>query len=261
MGNKNSASSPPPSNVSVTQLTSAAKTRNKRNNGMQHIIKNNPNIAPTMFLDTYQEGGSVIFMVSWSPTLFYDGLNPGIGVTRVMNEKGEVEEEITKTKSSETLNDVQRRALKLIVKGHSIFKVLCGRLHTHLLTTQGKILSFGSNSSGQLACGVTGTVSSKHGVVKAVGEITQHFVMDGAGGGYHSIFLTSDHRVFVCGSNSSKQLGTTKFESTATPYELPASSFDNRKVVACAASNSHSVFLTECGKIYFAGDNPNGKVT
>ena len=113
---------------------------------------------------------------------------------------------------------------------------------------------------GNAGCGFVGSLKASYGIVRATGEITNHFIIDGAAGGYHSLFITSENKVFSVGGNSSRQLGviTTDSTATATAIEIPEQSFDGRKVVACSAGDSHSCFLTSCGNIYFAGSNSNG---
>ncbi|KAF0983728.1 hypothetical protein FDP41_007643 [Naegleria fowleri] len=204
---------------------------------------------------------SVFYLVSYNPSLFSDGINPGIGVSRVVDENGKV---LLQDDSSAAFNSgyqdrtFDKNAIKLVLKKVTIVKVCSGRLHTHLLTHDGKILSFGSNNHGQLACGRNGSIPTSYGVVPAVGEIAKTFVVDGAGGGYHSVFLTIDHRVFTVGSNGCCQCGTNEFTQTHTAYEVTSSKFNDRKVIACSAGDSHTCFLTLCGHVYFAGSNSNG---
>ncbi|KAG2393087.1 hypothetical protein C9374_009664 [Naegleria lovaniensis] len=183
--------------------------------------------------------------------------------------------------------------------GITIRKVISGRHHTHIITEEGRVLSFGSNAHGELCIGKIGPLSIGHdscvkGLVQARGKINQFRVVDGAGGGYHSIFLTSDHRVFAVGLNSSHQCGlnpsaaktmthrssedhnddttssTTMDElfgeeeeearntCITTPREIPPEHFDHHQVVRVGASNSHSVFLTKSHLVYVAGSNSNG---
>lgn len=106
---------------------------------------------------------------------------------------------------------------KIVIENIKIVKVISGRIHTHIITDLGRVYSCGLNSSGCLGCGFDGdielddnvgiTAHKKRGLVATVGPMTNHVVIDGSCGGYHSIFVTQDNIVYVCGKNSSHQCG------------------------------------------------------
>ncbi|KAG2393682.1 hypothetical protein C9374_007213 [Naegleria lovaniensis] len=247
----------------VTSLSSK-RTASTNNNSSTPFKPSN--LHSIMNLDLSQrftslDSDSIFYLVSYNPALFSDGINPGIGISRIVDADGKVlqEDDVSKKSSSrQNERSFDKNAVKLVLHSKTIVKVCSGRLHTHLLTHDGKILSFGSNNHGQLGCGKFGSIPTSYGVVPAVGDIENTFVVDAAGGGYHSIFLTLDHRVFTVGNNGGCQLGTNEFSQRAIPYEVVKSKFDHRTVIACSAGDSHSCFLTLCGHVYFAGSNSNG---
>ena len=83
-----------------------------------------------------------------------------------------------------------------------ISSLCCGLHHTLLLSTQGQVFSFGSNSHGQL--GVADL--APRGAPAQVQRITEKVVRISAGS-YHSVALTVSGRVYTWGNNAKGQLG------------------------------------------------------
>nr|CAG4716894.1 unnamed protein product [Naegleria fowleri] len=156
---------------------------------------------------------------------------------------------------------------KIVIENIKIVKVISGRIHTHIITDLGRVYSCGLNSSGCLGCGFDGdielddnvgiTAHKKRGLVATVGPMTNHVVIDGSCGGYHSIFVTQDNIVYVCGKNSSHQCGFSDLDSIPTPKALSGSYFNNSKILSVAGGNSNSIFVTENG-VYACGSDSNG---
>ncbi|EFC35663.1 predicted protein, partial [Naegleria gruberi] len=142
----------------------------------------------------------------------------------------------------------------------NVVKVISGRHHTHLITFEGRILSFGTNAHGELCCGVSGALGGSpiRGLIRAEGVINEYKIIDGAGGGYHSIFISIDGSVFVNGSNSANQLGISDTESQKKPVKLPSDYFDGQPICKVGANNTHSVFITRNSQVYVAGSDSNG---
>ncbi|KAL9649092.1 hypothetical protein ABK040_008469 [Willaertia magna] len=185
---------------------------------------------------------TTLYVLEFGSGSFYDGIRPY--------------EDKDFSKSKDGL-------VKLEIKDYNIVKVRSGRIHTFLITSEGKVLGFGSNSYGQLGSGFCGQVPKEKrvsvGLSTVAGPLSELNVVEAAGGGYHSLFLTDEYRVFVCGRNENHQCGTNESDKFPTPIELDLSTkFDNCKVVAIGASNSSSCFLTMDYRIYVAGDNTNG---
>ena len=74
-------------------------------------------------------------------------------------------------------------------------------------------------------------------------------------GGSHSLFATSDYDVISCGNNNSGQCGFDPDEcaQTSTPFKVAA--FDGVNISYLSAGTYHSLFLSQEGKIFAAGDN------
>ena len=89
---------------------------------------------------------------------------------------------------------------------------------------------FIEHQKGELCCGQIGPIyndSCLKGLIQAIGPINQFHIVDGAGGGYHSIFLSSDHRVFSVGLNSSNQCGISLSRTTTTNNPTNLTNNDN----------------------------------
>ncbi|KAG2378882.1 hypothetical protein C9374_008030 [Naegleria lovaniensis] len=154
---------------------------------------------------------------------------------------------------------------RIVIDGIKIVKVISGRIHTHIITDLGRVYSCGLNSGGCLGCGFDGDIElnghtggyKKRGLVATVGPMTNHVVVDGSCGGYHSLFLTQDNVVYVCGKNSSQQCGFSDIDSIPTPKALSSSYFNNSKILSVAGGNSYSIFVAENG-VYACGNDSNG---
>lgn len=98
----------------------------------------------------------------------------------------------------------------------------CGRSHTLLLSTLYEAYAFGSNVKGQLGVGEAVEDSKS-----SVSEARRVKIPDGtkikkvAAGERHSLFLSVDGFVYVCGTSDKGQLGTGKAAKYFEPIRLP----------------------------------------
>lgn len=109
--------------------------------------------------------------------------------------------------------------------GQSAVSVSVGQAHTVILLSNGRVVSFGSNSFGQCE------TSDWRGIVAI------------SAGAYHTVALTADGKVLACGKNSS---GQTK-----------VSSLEN--IVSISAGGRHTLALTNDGKVIAVGDDGDGQ--
>ncbi len=124
-----------------------------------------------------------------------------------------------------------------------------GYVHSCALTSDGRVMCWGSNDDGQLGNG--GTAPSSLPIM--VPGLTN--VVSIAAGRYYSCALTTVGRVWCWGFNGSGQLGD---GSNSEKYTPTAVGLDN--VVAITAGHEHTCALTTAGAVYCWGANTFGEL-
>ncbi len=121
----------------------------------------------------------------------------------------------------------------------------CGLRHSLVLNLDGRILSFGDNTFGQLGDG-TNVNRSRPAELEYPSDAVSI-----AAGYWHSLAATSDGSVYVWGRNLYGQLGTGETRNQSEPVLLEALP----PVIAVAAGAHHSVALAADGAVYAWGRN------
>lgn len=144
--------------------------------------------------------------------------------------------------------------------GKKVIQVAAGGEHSLALTSDGRVYSWGANSSGQLGTG--NNVNSKAPVaVRTDGALSGKTVIAISAGLAHSLALTSEGRVVAWGQNGDGQLGIDSIVNSNVPVQIVQSaSLGRRSIVAIAAGGYHSVALANDGRIYAWGDNSMGQL-
>lgn len=119
----------------------------------------------------------------------------------------------------------------------------CGLRHSLVLNYDGRILSFGDNSFGQLGDG-TNLNRSLPTELDYPSDVVSI-----AAGFWHSLAVTSDGTVYAWGRNLYGQLGTGDTKNESQPVLVP----DLPPVAKVAAGAHHSVALTMDGAVYAWG--------
>ena len=137
-----------------------------------------------------------------------------------------------------------------IISGPPIGTLAAGSI----AVVSGSAWAWGDNGFGQLGNGTT-TNSSTPIAVSLPGGTTVTAI---AGGGYHSLALTSSGQVLAWGYNGYGQLGngTTTNSSTPVAVSLPSGT----TVTAIAGGRFHSLALTSTGQVLAWGYNGNGQL-
>jgi alpha-tubulin suppressor-like RCC1 family protein len=134
-----------------------------------------------------------------------------------------------------------------------IKKVACGKDHTLLLTTDGKVYACGRNDHGQLGLG-SGVDEALYPTY--VSQIT-NFVRDIACGDYHSLVLTDEFSLYAFGLNTDGQLGAGDWDNRYDPYLTCHSGYF---VVEIDCGSRFSAYRSGSGSIYTCGDNEYGQL-
>jgi len=133
----------------------------------------------------------------------------------------------------------------------NITAIAAGYYHSLFLKSDGSLWATGDDQYGELGDGnpYGGSIISPEMIVASnVTAITA--------GGYHSLFLKGDGRLWGMGENDSGQLGDGTYNNTNRPEQIVASN-----VVAIAASSrGHSLFLKNDGSLWGMGWNTFGQL-
>ncbi|MBE1603927.1 Ig-like domain repeat protein [Actinopolymorpha pittospori] len=139
-------------------------------------------------------------------------------------------------------------------EGVTVTQISAGDRHGLALTSDGRVLAWGSNSNGQLGDGTTTNRTTPVEVALPEGvTVTQV-----SAGSFHSLAVTSDGRVLAWGSNVYGQLGdgTTTNRTTTVEVALP----EGVTVTQVSAGSFHSLAVTSDGRVLAWGYNGRGEL-
>ncbi|MDB6174478.1 MAG: hypothetical protein JWL59_3789 [Chthoniobacteraceae bacterium] len=140
-----------------------------------------------------------------------------------------------------------------VLAGQTVVAVAAGNYYSLALCSDGSVVAWGSNSSGEL--GNHSTSNSQMPVaVDTAGIFSGKFVIAITAGGSHNLALCSDGTVAAWGSNNYGQLS----EVPAAVNTLGVLS--GKTVIAVAAGGSHSLALCSDGIVAAWGYNEDGRL-
>ena len=157
-------------------------------------------------------------------------------------------------KVGDTLEEISKKSFG----NEEIIAVAAGYKYSVFITRSGRVFVCRDNYGGQ-----SGLPDQK--VEDSLKEIsTTSFgneeIIAVAAGYKHSVFITQSGRVFVCGDNSSGQLGLGEVRDQRTPTVISMESFGGEAIRAVAVGATHSVFVTQSGRVFVCGDNRYGQL-
>lgn len=147
-----------------------------------------------------------------------------------------------------------------VLAGKGIISVSAASGHSVALCTDGTVVTWGRNDSGQL--GNNSTVNSLVPVaVSMSGVLSGRTVIAVAAGYQHSLVLCSDGRVFGWGSGGLGQLGTSPAGNSLVPVAVNTSGvLSGKTVIAIAAGYGHNLALCSDGTVVGWGYNGTGQL-
>jgi alpha-tubulin suppressor-like RCC1 family protein len=128
--------------------------------------------------------------------------------------------------------------------------VAAGGQHSVLVTTDGRVYSWGANGNGQLGDDSLATRLAP-AVLNTITGVTQI-----SAGASHTLARLWTGEVYAWGSNGSGRLG----DGTTTPRTRPTLVPALANIEAVAAGGSHSLALASDGRVYAWGANSNGQL-
>jgi len=143
-----------------------------------------------------------------------------------------------------------------------IVKITTGSSHTLIYTTRNRVLTWGSNTYGQLG---DGTISSR----STPTDITARFSLGAsegikyiASGETHSILVTTANRIFSWGENNFGQLGDGTESNRISPVEI-TSNFNlqvDDDITKISTKADHNLLLTSTNLVFTWGYNFYGQL-
>ena len=146
--------------------------------------------------------------------------------------------------------------------GETLIQISLGIKHSSVLTSEGRLFTWGENFYGQLG---DGTTIDRHTPI----EITQNFnLAEGETlthvslGDSHSSALTSEGRLFTWGYNWDGQLGDRTTTERHTPTEITSnfSLAEDETLTQVSLGDFHSSALTSEGRLFTWGYNAYGEL-
>ena len=173
------------------------------------------------------------------------------------NEYGQLGDGTTVNKSIPTLISFEG-----LQSGETIRDVFAGQYHTFVVTTNGRVYSWGWNRYGQLGDGTSGTSQNENIADKSTptlisfpaGEIIRNVVADQD----HSLAVTTTGRLYTWGRNNFGQLGNNTLADNSTPTLILFPGGETIRNVA--AGINHSLAVTTTGQVYAWGSNLYGQL-
>ena len=165
-----------------------------------------------------------------------------------------------------TTKDIQKpKKVEFFIKNDlKIKKVSCGGYHTIVIADSEELFSFGKSIYGQCGYGQHENISSPTKVFFDENQNLKYennkeiIITDIKCGGEHSLFLSSNNKVYACGHGYLGQLGLGNNKNFDSP--IIVKSLTNKKIIEIAAGWSHSLVLSGEGNIYSTGCNKYGEL-
>ena len=143
-------------------------------------------------------------------------------------------------------------------KGEKVVFVAAGGGHTVAVTAGGRLYTWGNGSNGQLGHGDT----DDRLVPTVVGAETLggSAVVMAACGSFHTLVVTEDGALWVCGGGDYGQLGLNNKADRHSFERVGAEAFGGARVVAAAAGEENSAAVTEDGALWTWGNGAYGRL-
>jgi len=143
-----------------------------------------------------------------------------------------------------------------------IIETFLGSSHSLAITLEGRIFTWGSNSSGQLGDGATTDRLTPVDITSKFNLNAGEMIIQASLGGYHSSAITSEGRIFTWGHNFGGKLGDGTTTNRLTPVDI-TSEFNlnvEETIIQVSLGGYHSSAITSEGRIFTWGENEYGQL-
>lgn len=154
-------------------------------------------------------------------------------------------------KAGQLLKSVDSNLKNFSVVMEGIVSVSAGRTHALAVTTEGKVVAWGSNGYGQLGSGVTVFETEKPVAVTGMNNALSVTV---GGGGSFALVVKSDHSLWACGINDRGQLGNGTTQGSAEYIKI----MDD--VSKAEAGENFAFAVKQDGTLWAWGANDRGQL-
>lgn len=154
-------------------------------------------------------------------------------------------------KAGQLLKSVDSNLKNFSVVREGIVSVSAGRTHALAVTTEGKVVTWGSNGYGQLGSGVTVFETEKPVAVSGMNNALSVTV---GGGGSFALVVKSDHSLWACGINDRGQLGNGTTQGSAEYIKI----MDD--VSKAEAGENFAFAVKQDGTLWAWGANDRGQL-
>lgn len=154
-------------------------------------------------------------------------------------------------KAGQLLKSVDSNLKNFSVVMEGIVSVSAGRTHALAVTTDGKVVAWGSNGYGQLGSGVTVFETEKPVAVTGMDNALSVTV---GGGGSFALVVKSDHSLWACGINDRGQLGNGTTQGSAEYIKI----MDD--VSKAEAGENFAFAVKQDGTLWAWGANDRGQL-
>ena len=146
-------------------------------------------------------------------------------------------------------------------RGRRIKSIIAGPRHMAAIDNEGSVLTWGHNGGwydggGQLGHGGVSSAEAP----KYVTTLDDHGIRcaEVSLGDQHTVFRTEDGAILTCGDGSFGRLGTGETGNVETPSAV--TELIEQNIVQVAAGHSHTLALSDKGKVFAWGKNDKGQI-
>ena len=140
-----------------------------------------------------------------------------------------------------------------------VVQIDAGSQHTVILLSNGKVMSFGSNTFGQLGLSIY-TTSTAGGISNPTEIPDISNIVHVSCGRVHTALLTKDGYVYLFGSNIYGQLGYALNSGTNNPNFTPTLLADISNVTMVECGGNHTIIVLKNGTALSIGNNQRGQL-